>query len=281
MRFPARIRMLLLCACCIARPLHAQLPFYTDDPAVTARGKVHFEFFNEFDVLQSQYPNLRQNTTNYKLNLGLPHNLELDLDFPYLAIFRAVGERTASGIGDTNVGVKWQFHKQADGSHAPALGVSLYTEIPTGDERRQLGSGLADYWLNFIGQEALTDKTRINMNLGYLFAGNTTTGVLGIQTTRGHVGVGGLSVLHDFTRRLSLGAEIYGGYSNNGDLARSQIQLLAGGQYMIRNGMSFDFGVLGGRYVASPRIGVQIGFSLDIPDVVRRPLRERRSFTTF
>ena len=277
MHFPARLLTVPLWAFSIAMPLPAQLPFYTDDPSVTERGKLHFEFFNEFDVLQSQYPNLRQNTTNYKLNFGLPHNLEFDLDFPYLAIFRAVGEQTSSGIGDTNVGIKWQFHKQADGSRVPALGVSLYTEIPTGDERRQLGSGLADYWLNFIGQESLTDKTRINMNLGYLFAGNTTTGVLGIQTTRGHVGVGGLSILHDFTARLRLGGEIYGGYSNNGNLARSQIQLMAGGQYTIRNGMSFDFGVLGGKYVASP----QIGFSLDIPDVVRRPSRERRSFTAF
>jgi hypothetical protein len=42
---------------------------YTDDPAVTERGKWHFEFFNEFDALQHpQYPNLRQNTANYKLN---------------------------------------------------------------------------------------------------------------------------------------------------------------------------------------------------------------------
>ena len=232
-------------------------------------------------MLQSQYPNVRQNTANYRLNYGLPFNLEFDVDFPYLAIFRAVGERNSAGIGDTNVGVKWQFHKQSDGSRAPALGVSLYTEIPTGDERRQLSSGIADYWLNFIGQEALTDKTRINLNLGYLFAGNATTGVLGIETTRGHVGVGGISLLHDFTARLRLGAEIYGGYSNNGDLARSQIQLLAGGQYLVRKGMTFDFGVLGGKYVASPRVGVQIGFSLDIPDVVRKPLRERRSFTSF
>jgi hypothetical protein len=38
--------------------LYAQLPFYTDDAAVTERGKWHFEFFNEYDALQLQYPNL-------------------------------------------------------------------------------------------------------------------------------------------------------------------------------------------------------------------------------
>src|SRR5262249_50700892 len=52
---------------------------------------------------------------------------------------------------------------------------------------------------NFIMQKPLSDKTRINGNLGYLFAGNTSTGVLGIQRARGHVYTGGLSLLHDST----------------------------------------------------------------------------------
>ena len=88
---------LLLCALWIGEPLLAQLPFYNDDPAVTNRGTWHFEFFNEFDALQLQYPNLRQNTANYKINYGLPHNLELDVDTPYLAIFRAVGTPGSTG----------------------------------------------------------------------------------------------------------------------------------------------------------------------------------------
>lgn len=272
MHVATRYHLLLLCACWITPPALAQLPFYTDDPAVTERGKWHFEFFNEFDLLQLQYPNLRQNTANYKLNYGLPFNLELDVDNPYLSIFRAVGTPGSVGTGDLNLGVKWEFHKESPGSRVPALGASLYIEFPTGDSTQQLGSGLTDYWLNLIAQKSLTDKTRITGNLGYLFAGNTSTGAVGIQSTRGHVYVGGLSVLHDFTPRLTLGAEVYGGYTNNGDLGKSQFQLLAGGQYQIRSGLSFDFGVLGGMFVASPRIGGQIGFSVDFPDVLHKGL---------
>ena len=164
--------------------------------------------------------------------------------------------------------MKWEFHKESRGSRVPALGASLYIELPTGDSHQQLGSGLTDYWLNLIAQESLSDKTRINVNLGYLFAGNTSTGVLGIQTTRGHVYTGGLSVLHDFTSRLTLGGELYGGFTSNGDLGRSQLQALVGGQYALRSGMTFDFGLLGGKYIASPRIGAQIGISVDFPDVL-------------
>jgi hypothetical protein len=267
---PARVLQLLLGTLCITAPLAAQLPFYTDDSAVTEQGKWHFEFFNEFDALQHpQYPNLRQNTANYKLNYGLPYNLELDVDVPYLAIFRAVETPTSAGAGDTNMGVKWNFHKERQSSRLPALSASLYIEFPTGDTRQQLGSGLTDFWFNFIMQKSLSSKTRINGNIGFLFAGNTSTGVLGIQTTtRSHVYTGGLSVLHDFTSRLTLGGELYGGFTNNTDLGRSQLQALLGGKYALRNGMTFDFGLLGGKYIASPRIGVQVGFSVDFPDIL-------------
>lgn len=264
---PAPLLLPLIGAFCISGPLCAQLPFYTDDTGVTENGKWHFEFFNEYDALQLQYPNLRQNTANFKLNYGLPHNLELDVDAPYLAIYRAPGAPSASGAGDTNLGFKWRFREESKGSLLPALGASLYIEFPTGDAGQQLGSGLTDYWLNFIPQEFLTDKTRITGNLGFLLAGNTSTGVIGTQNTRGHVYTGGLSVLHDFNPRFTLGAELYGGYADNGKLGRSQLQAMAGGQYAIRNGLDFCFGLLGGKYVASPRIGGQIGFSMDFPAI--------------
>jgi len=253
-----------------AAPLAAQLPFYTDDPAVTDRGKWHFEFFNEFDVLQLQYPNLKQNTANYKLNYGLPFNLELDIDSPYLAIYRALGTTGSAGIGDTNLGVKWEIHKESAGSRVPAFGVSLYVEFPTGDSRQQLGSGLVDYWLNLIGQKSISGKTRITGNAGYLFAGNTSTGVLGITNARGHVFAGGLSLMHDFTGRLTLGAEAYGGFASDPTLGRSQLQAMIGGQYKLREGLGLAFGLLGGRYIASPRLGVQIGFSVDFPDIIHK-----------
>jgi hypothetical protein len=276
-----RLFAFFLCTPGFATQLLAQLPFYTDDPAVTDPGKFHFEFFNEYDALQHQYPNVGQNTSNYKLNYGLPRNLELDVDAPYLAILRAAASPDAFGYGDTDLGIKWEFHKQARGSHLPALGASLYIEFPTGDSNRQLGSGLTDYWLNTIAQESLSDKSRINFILGYLFAGNSSTGVVGVESTRGHVYTGGLSVLHDFTARMTLGAEVYGGYDPAGNFGRSQLQFMLGTQYHLRNSITVVLGVLGGKYVGSPRIGLQIGFSVDFPDVFYKPSPGARSFTMY
>jgi len=169
------------------------------------------------------------------------------------------------------MGVKWNFRGLSQGSYLPALSASLYIEFPTGNERQQLGSGLTDYWLNFIAQVPLTDKTRVTTNVGFLFAGNTSTGVVGIQTRRGHVYTGGVSLLHDFSPRLTLGGEAYGGIADATGLGRSQLQGLFGGMYAIKNGFSITFAVLGGKYEASPRIGGQVGFAIDLPAIFRRP----------
>jgi len=268
---PGRTLLLLLIAHCTTKSVEAQLPFYTDDPAVTAQGWWHFELFNERDALQYlQYPNLQQNTLNCKLNYGLPYNLEVDVEAPYLGIFRASGNESSRGIGDAGVGLKWNFHKESKGSRLPALGASLYIEFPTGDSSQELGSGLTDYWLNFMTQKSLSAKTRINGNAGFVFAGNTSTGVLGIQTTRGHVYSAGLSILHDVSAQLTLGGEIYGGISDNRDLGREQLQGMLGGWYSIRKGMTLNFGLIVGKYIGSPRIGGQIGFSMDLPGALHQ-----------
>jgi hypothetical protein len=266
MRFIVSLLVPLGCLVCLSARGHAQLPFYTDDSAVTEPGKAHLEFFDEHDALQLQYPNKTQNTANFKLNYGLPHKLELDVDVPYLSIYRTAGNEPSSGVGDTNLGIKTTFREESSTSRVPAFAASFYVEFPTGDASQQLGSGLNDYWLNLIAQKSFSPKTRIIGNLGYLFAGNTSTGALG-TTARGHVFPGGISLQHDFRPSLTLGAEIFGAYTENGNLGKSQLQAMAGGHYVILHGLSFCFGMLAGKYVASPRFGGQIGFAMDFPDL--------------
>jgi hypothetical protein len=256
-----------LVALSIAYPLAAQSPFYTDDASTTSKGRFHFEFFNEFDALQHDlYPSIRQNTANMKLNYGLTDTIELDFDSPYLSIFRSrltVPSRL-NGVGDADLGVKWNFHKETPDSRLPALGVSMYFEFPTGDTNKQLGSGLVDYALNTMGQKSISERTKITANLGIIFAGNNSTGLIGLQT-RGRVYTGGTSVVRKCTERLSLGVEWNGAISRNFDLGRSQLQFLGGGSYELRKGFLLNFALLGGRYVGSPLAGAQLGFSIDFP----------------
>ena len=221
------------------------------------------------DFKSAQYPNLRQNTANFKINYGHPHRLELDFDVPYIAIYRSSTAVSSSGIGDADFGIKWNFHSKTSGSHFPACSASLYVELPTGSPKQQLGSGLFDYWLNFIAQQPFTTKTRLNANLGVLFAGNTSTGVVGVDTTRGHVYTGGISILHDFDARFTIGGEIYGGVADTPGLGRKQLQGMVGGQINLRPNLALTLGLIVGKYEASPQIGGQIGLAMDLPVVFR------------
>ena len=51
-RFLCCVVLPLTFVLCIGEHLQAQLPFYTDDTAVTEPRKSHLEFFNEYDGLQ-------------------------------------------------------------------------------------------------------------------------------------------------------------------------------------------------------------------------------------
>ena len=265
---PKRHRMLLvlaaLCACWPAAA-GAQQPFATDDADVTGRGKFHFELSNQFDLLQPEaFPNLRQNTASFELAYGLFDNVEVSVEAPLIALFNARGTspRSAFGVGDANVSVKYNFLRERAGSRRPALAATLGVELPTGDAGRQLGSGVADFTLNGIMQKTPTERTTWRLNGGVVFSGNTLTGALGVGA-RGVVYTGGTSLVRKLTPRLDLGAEVTGAYARNAQLGKVGLQAQAGGNYLLREGLTLDFGVVAGRFVGSPRLGAQFGFSYD------------------
>ena len=251
--------LILLCPSLVL----AQQPFYTDDAAVTSAGKVHIEVFDEHDWLQrSLSPHVRQNTINMRINYGLGKGLELDLDSPLITILNnsAANARRVSGIGDTNFGVKYNFRQEK--GRSPALSAAAYIETPTGNSTDGLGSGLTDTWIYLIVQKSLSPVWVARLNGGYLFTGNTSTGVVGITAARGHVATMNASAVRTITPRFDLGGEITAAISNAA-AQHAQLQFMFGGNYQIHEGLTLDIGILGGHFIASPKIGLQIGFSFD------------------
>ncbi len=264
--FPGRLLLVpAFLFCCFPLEIKAQQPFYTDDSDVTDRNKFHLQLSNEYDILQrSAYPSLRQNTTVFELDYGLLKNVEIGIDGPLITIMnsRITTPKTPFGFGDLDLHIKYNFLKEREGSRRPALTVTVNAELPTGDANKQLGSGLTDFFFNGILQKSVTKKTKLRLNGGILFAGNTTTGEIGIRQ-RGRVFVGGVSLVRQFTKKLDLGVEVTGAVANSLSLTHGQLQFMAGGNYQVTRKMSFDFGVLGGKFAASPRAGLQLGLSID------------------
>jgi len=249
----------------ISTTVGAQQPFVTDDADTTPKHHFHFEFSNEFDLLQrASFPAVRQNTGDFELDYGLFDRVEIGFEFPWLTIFSAAGSplKTTSGIGDSNVSLKYNFLRERKNSRLPAMAVALNLELPTGDSNRQLGSGLADFYVNGILQKSLTRKTKLRLNGGILFSGNETTGAIGIES-RGTVFTAGGSFVREFSARLQLGVEIASALEKNFQLGKGQLQSMFGGNYLIKKNASLDFAILAGKYAASPRVGIQMGLSLD------------------
>jgi hypothetical protein len=246
--------------------VEAQIPFYTDDADTTEKGKFHFEFFNEHDWLQkSSYPAERKNGSTITLNYGLTDRIELGVNGPFIKIFTAPESRLGnpSGIGDLQFGVKVRLRDEREGSRLPAMSVVFYVEPPTGSVKKQVGSGVTQYWLYGVLQKSLTKRTKGRLNGGILFAGTSVTGLTGNQASRGQVFTGNGSLVRDFTPKLKLGVELFGGVTNNFNLSLGQLKAQVGGSYAVRDNVAFTFGVLSGRFAASPRAGLHIGFAYD------------------
>lgn len=241
-----------------------QQPFYTDDADVTEKKKFHLQLSNEFDVLQRfDYPSLHQNTSVLEVAYGLGKDLEISANGPLIGISNShvVTPRNVIGLGDIELQVKYNPFKEHEGSWKPAMAATFAIEFPTGSTDRGLGSGLFDYFLNGILQKSVTRKTKLRLNGGALFAGNAATGEIGIQK-RGEVFVGGASLVKQFTPKLDLGAEITGALTKTLVLDEGQVQAQIGGNYQINKKMSFDFGVLAGKFNTA-RLGLQLGIQMD------------------
>lgn len=246
----------------LSQDASAQQPFVTDDADVTAAQRWHLEISNQLDWLKdASFPNLRQNAAEVEVNYGLLPRLELGVALPLLAIFNAAGTepRTATGIGDTNISVKWRARHSATRMWA----ISGNLEIPTGDRASELGSGVADFGVNGIWQERLSEVLTLRGNAGLLFSGNTLTGAVGIPG-RGLIVTGGSSLVRQVSPRLGLGIELATAFTpQRTGQAKAQLQWQAGGNYLLRDGVTLDAGVLGGWFEASPALGVQVGASVD------------------
>jgi hypothetical protein len=259
------LRFVLLLLALGAATAKSQQPFVTDDADTTPQGRFHFEFSSEFDFLQrSSFPNLKQNTADFELDYGLFDRLEVGIESPLLTIFNAADRipRRASGFGDTNLSLKYNFLRERDSSRMPAMAVAFNLELPTGDTKRQLGSGLADFYMNGILQKSVSRNTKLRLNGGILFSGNETTGVVGIKT-RGTVFTAGGSIVKQLSPKLQLGTEITGAMTKDFQLGKGQLQTMLGGNYQFKKKLSFDFGIVAGKYAASPRVGIQLGISID------------------
>ncbi len=139
-----------LCAATLAR---CGPPFVTDDPEPVEYQ--HFELYLA-SVYQHGPGDSNGTLPHVEINYGAAPDVQLHLIAPAAFEAPSAGARQY-GYGDTELGVKYRFIEEA--GDRPQVGVFPLVEIPTGSERRGLGSGHTQFFLPVWVQKGLGSWT--------------------------------------------------------------------------------------------------------------------------
>jgi hypothetical protein len=110
-------------------------PFLTDDPEPLEYHHWEAYLFTLGDLSGGHYT---VEGPAAEMNYGALPDTQLHLLVPMTTIGGG-GEHTFSGLGDTEIGIKYRFVHETNGW--PQIGVFPFVELPTGDASRGLGNG--------------------------------------------------------------------------------------------------------------------------------------------
>ncbi|MFT3745175.1 MAG: hypothetical protein QM785_12890 [Pyrinomonadaceae bacterium] len=140
-------------------------PMITDDTETVPKG--HWEINTAFTAERGSDGRLFGSPL-LDINFGLSEHLQLKVEIPWL-ISRPDGERGLSGLGNTNVGVRWRFRDE-DEKHRVAL--SIYPQIefnnPTSSRRRGLVEKGPEFLMPLQWQTTV-GKFAVGGDVGYRF----------------------------------------------------------------------------------------------------------------
>jgi hypothetical protein len=178
-----------------APPAYAGAPFVTDDPQPTEVG--HFEI-----DLGAQYAKRQGGRSGAVPSLEVDYGALPNLELQIVAAFgfdRDTGSNTKFGVGDSEFGAKYRFIEEDKEGWRPAVAAAPQIFIPTGNERRGLGTGHTHYFLPiWLGKE-FGEWTTFGGG-GYLVgpgAGNKNAWFIGSGATR------------KITEDLTVGGELF------------------------------------------------------------------------
>lgn len=217
-----------------AAVVHAGPPFLTDDPEPVDLHHWEFYVFGAGD---------RTNDGNsltgpaIELNYGVLPNTQLHLVAP-MASVSGPGTGWTSGLGDTEVGVKYRFLNETD--TRPQIGVFPMAELPTGSSARGLGNGRTWFRLPLWIQKSWGPWTTYG---GGGVALNSAPG-------QRNYGFAGWMLQRDIGRYLTLGAELF---RQGADTAGGRGFLAANAGGYVKFNDNFDLLFSAGRSISGER----------------------------
>ncbi len=167
-------------------------PFKTDDPQPV--DCLHWEFYVA-SMQQFEAHETGATCPHVEVNYGVVPNVQLHIVVPFF--YSHTTEGTHYGYSDTEIGVKYRFIGETE--TVPQAGIFPLLEIPTGDEKKGLGSGELQAFLPAWVQKSWGALTTY---AGGGFWYNPGAGRENWLFT-------GWEVQYDFSEVVTLGGELY------------------------------------------------------------------------
>jgi hypothetical protein len=192
------VRGVIVCVLLVAsaRHLYAPPPLVTGD--VPTADKLRFELYSGFHYEESESGEPERQIPFTEIVYGLSDRQEINFEVAYLS------QQREHGFGDAVIGTKYQFFKETE--TLPGIAGSFELKLPTGSERKGLGTGEFDYDLRLRAQKTWGWFTAIG-NAGYTFVTDPEFG--GIKTALEDVWLFTFAQEYQIAKNTSLLSEIY------------------------------------------------------------------------
>jgi len=250
----SQILLLFVFAICVAavpRQAVAQAgpPLLTDDPDTPGNG--HWEINVAWTLSQNRSSRLF-GTPLLDINYGLGQRLQLKAEVPWL-ILKEQQTDTQSGIGSTNLGLKWRFLDH--GEHG--FKMSTYPQLEIRTSASSVRRGLIEQGAELrlpIEMSRELGRITIDAEVGYQF----------VQREKDEVAYG-FAVQREINKRLELLAELHG--TAKRDFADHEPIFNVGGRFKMSKHYTLLFSSgrsLRGAATGQPTLVAYVGWQFDL-----------------
>lgn len=143
----------------ISAPALATHPLGTEDPGTADPKTIQIEVTGE----SHHFSDGSETDLGIQFTTGIVPHLDIALGAGYGFLSPDEGS-SESGIGDLEVALKWNFLEEKEG--VPGLALKVGSTLPTGDEKKGLGSGGYDLSAALVAGKSIGD-VGLFLNLGY------------------------------------------------------------------------------------------------------------------
>ena len=220
----------------------------TDDTETVPKG--HWEINTAFTI-ERGFDGRMFGTPLLDINYGLSKNTQLKVEIPWL-VLRRNGQRGISGLGNTNIGVRWRFR---DETEKQRVAISIYPQIEFNNPTSSVRRGLVDKGPEFLMPlqwQTMVGKFAVGGDVGYRFKRGPDEMIYGLIIGR------------ELSNSVEVMSEIHG-TGPRAKLGDSEIVYNFGSRIRLTNHANFIFSA--GKSIRSsfdPRFigyaGVQINF---------------------